>query len=107
MVGAQLSALGYPVLDPRGAQENLDKRTEPRFVCRGKVLLNLRSGGAELKGELIDMSANGFRVAFTHPAPATGTEVEFNHQFFHGRARIMWTLEEEHRFEAGCVVLRD
>ena len=106
MVGAQL-ALGYPVLDPRGAQANLDKRTEPRFVCRGKVRLNLRSGGAELKGELVDMSANGFRVSFTHPAPATGTEVEFNHQFFHGRARIMWTLEAEDRFEAGCMVLRD
>jgi hypothetical protein len=107
MVGSQLSTLGYPVLDPCGAQAILDKRTEPRFVCRGQVRLSFRSGGAGLKGELIDMSANGFRVAFTHPAPATGTEVEFNHQFFHGRARVVWSLEAEDRFEAGCMVLRD
>ena len=69
--------------------------------------LSFRSDGAGLMGELIDMSANGFRVAFGYPAPATGTEVEFSHQFFHGRARVMWTLENGDQFEAGCMVLRD
>lgn len=107
MVGAQIGTLGYPLLNPIGGQVVLDHRAESRFVCTGRVSLDLQGGVATLRGELLDVSANGFRVSFSDFVPATGTELEFSHQFFQGRARVMWTLQDENHFEAGCMVLRD
>jgi hypothetical protein len=107
MASAQLGTLGFPLVAPRVVPTILDYRLEPRFVCKGKVRLDLKGGAVGLKGELIDVSAHGFRVSFAHPAPATGTEMEFSHQFFEGRAQVMWTLQAEGHFEAGCKVLRD
>jgi hypothetical protein len=105
MVAAQLSELGFPLLDPCAGRAKEDNRTEPCFICRGQVRLAFQ-GGVGLAGELLDMSANGFRASFVHPAPAAGSEVEFSHRFFHGRALVVWMLEAGGRFEAGCLVLR-
>ena len=104
---AQFKTHGYPVLEPVLSKAASDLRTEARFVCRGNVRLALMGGTAGLKGELLDVSAHGFRVSFDHPGLEVGTDVRFSHQFFHGRARVMWTLQTDERFEAGCMVLRD
>jgi hypothetical protein len=107
MASAQFGTVSFPLVAPRVVPTILDYRLEPRFVCRGVVRMDLKGGAAGITGELIDVSANGFRVSLTCPGPETGTEMEFSHQFFAGRARVMWTLQAEGRFEAGCVVLRD
>ena len=107
VAGAQLNILGSPLRDPLRSTSTRDQRREQRSVCAGPVRIELRGGPAPFEGELLDISANGFRMSFTYPAPETGTEVEFSHEFFRGRARIIWTLQQGSHFEAGCMVLRD
>jgi hypothetical protein len=107
MATAQPNTLGFPVLEPILTQAALDLRAESRFVCRGIVRLELPAGTAKLRGELLDVSAHGFRVSLDQPGLVNGTEVRFSHQFFHGRAKVVWTLQSNERYEAGCMVLRD
>ena len=107
MATAQFKTTSFPVLEPVVSKAASDLRTEARFVCRGHVRLELLGGTARVKGELLDVSAHGFRVACDHAGLEVGTDVRFSHQFFHGRARVMWTLQTDERFEAGCMVLRD
>ena len=104
--GTRVNFLGVPLLDPGRKDSSRDHRADARFVCKGTVILRQQGVGA-LEGRLLDISANGFRVSFTHPAPTAGTEVEFNHQFFHGRAQFMWIVQRDNCYEAGCMVLRD
>jgi hypothetical protein len=107
MVGSPPGKIGFQLLDPPVRGPFLDQRAETRFLCRGQVQLILPDAGGEMCGELVDISAHGFRVSLTQAAPENGTELEFSHQFFHGRARLMWTLQVEGRYEAGFMVLRD
>src|ERR1019366_4931974 len=97
---SRIGTLGFPLLEPRVGQTVLDQRMKPQFACRGQARLDLQGGAVELKGDLIDVSTHGFRVSFAHPAPATGTEMEFSHQFFRGRARVMWTRQAEGHMES-------
>jgi hypothetical protein len=106
MTSAQVGTRDFPLAAPLVEPAILDYRLEPRFTIRGQVRMNLQ-GAAGFKGQLMDVSEHGFRVSFVHPAPATGTEMGFSHQFFEGRARVMWTLQTKDHFEAGCMVLRD
>jgi hypothetical protein len=98
---------GVPLADLRGEESIPDRRTEPRVPCQGKIRLTQQNGAAVFRGQLIDISANGFRVSFANEAPAAGSEVAFKHAFFRGRARLMWILRKENHYEAGCRVLRD
>jgi hypothetical protein len=104
---SQLNFLGVPLLDPRSEASSRDRRMDLRVVCKGKIRIVQPSWAVPFRGELIDISANGFRVSFAHPAPAAGSEVEFKHRFFRGRAQLMWIVRKENHFEAGCRVLRD
>lgn len=107
MAGPQINILGSPLRDPRRSTSTRHQRAEQRSVCTGPVRIALRGAAPLFEGELLDISANGFRMSSAYPSPETGTEVEFSHEFFRGRARIIWTLQQSSRFEAGCVVLRD
>lgn len=107
MATAPPNKYGSPIHELLVSQAARDLRAEPRFVCRGEVRIELPGGTAKLIGELLDVSAHGFRVSFDHEALETGTEVRYNHQFFHGRAKVVWTLQAGDRYEAGCMVLRD
>lgn len=86
----------------------LDHRREPRFVCRGDVDIVV-DGPAEqrLRAELADISNHGFRILYIGDLLSSGTEFTFRHQFFQGRARIMWSHRAEDHNEGGCLVLRD
>jgi hypothetical protein len=104
--GVPLAELGgeAPIPDHRP-----DNRMEPRVPCRGKIRFTQQNGAVVFRGQLVDISANGFRVSFANAkkVPAAGTEVEFKHAFFRGRARLIWILRKENDYEAGCRVLRD
>jgi hypothetical protein len=103
---AQFNFLDVPLPDPRREAPIADQRMDSRVPCKGKIRITQQNGAVAFRGELIDISANGFRVAFVHRAPAAvGAEVEFKHRFFRGRARLMWISRKENHYEAGCKVL--
>jgi hypothetical protein len=104
---AEFNFPGVPLPDPRRELSIGDRRRDLRVLCRGRILLDQQTGISPLRGELIDISSNGFRVSFAHPVPAVGAEVEFKHRFFRGRARFVWILRKGDHYEAGCKVLRD
>ena len=98
---------GVPFLGS-GREESIgDRRKDPRVSCNGKIRLVPQSGATPFLGNLINISANGFRVSFAHTAPVAGAEVEFRHRFFRGRAQLIWTLWKENHYEGGFSVLRD
>lgn len=98
-------SLPFALLNPRREESIRDRRMYPRVACKGKIDFVLQ--GWAFRGELIDISANGFRVSFAHYAPPAGAVVEFRHSFFGGRAQLVWSLRKENHYEAGWRVLRD
>jgi hypothetical protein len=102
----QSNFLGVPLPDPRKEQLIRDQRMEPRVVCKGKIRLVQQSWAVPFRGKLVDISPNGFRVAFAHRAPSAGAEVEFSHRLFRGRARLIWIRRKENHYEAGFRVLQ-
>jgi hypothetical protein len=104
---ARFNFPGVPLPDARMELSIGDRRRDLRVLCRGKIRLDPQTGLPPLPGELIDISANGFRVAFVDRVPAIGGEVEFKHRFFRGRARFVWILRKGDHYEAGCRVLRN
>ena len=93
-------------IEHRMVQRHEDQRAAPRFVCTGNVQMDLPGGGA-LRGVLMDVSSDGFRLQLGDSCPAIGTDVKFSHQFFQGRARMVWAKPVDLHFEAGFTVLRD
>lgn len=55
---------------------------------------------------MIDVSSNGFRAAHTVPDLHPGLEVRFQHRFFTGRARVMWTTLVGGRTQSGFMIVR-
>jgi PilZ domain-containing protein len=86
----------------------LDHRREQRFVCQGAVKI-IRDGPLSegISGEMLDISNNGFRAAYSGEPMPKGTEFAFRHFFFKGRAQVMWSRELPDGNESGCMVLRD
>jgi hypothetical protein len=108
MAGAAIAGPFPEALNPCMGWPVLELRREVRYVCEGDVRLTPEAcHGASIGGELLDVSASGFRAAFRQPLPPVGAEVEFAHQFFRGLARIVWIRLVDGRHEAGCMVLRD
>ena len=98
--------LSVPLLERRISQRPEDQRAASRFVCRGHVQIDM-PGDRGFQGDLLDVSAHGFRVKLAGPCPAIGTEMRFSHQFFQGRARVMWANQIDRHCEAGCMIIRD
>jgi hypothetical protein len=98
-VPAPTGRLAFPILD---------HRAEPRFVCRGKLEITFESPDQRrLEAELTDISNHGFRIIYQGELLSSGTEFAFRHQFFQGRARLMWSHRSERYNEGGCLVIRD
>ena len=85
----------------------LEKRTEPRFAAAGSVSLDTDEPGfpPTLDGELVDVSASGFRARHSCPAFHTGLEVHFRHHLAQGRARVVWNRILGGAVETGFLVL--
>jgi hypothetical protein len=85
------------------------QRRERRVACRGNVQITLesacRSNGKLVGGELMDVSAHGFRVRHQGLKLRPGTVVRFEHPFLVGRARVAWTSMLAGRPQSGFQVL--
>ncbi|HYL39012.1 MAG TPA: hypothetical protein VEV17_24055 [Bryobacteraceae bacterium] len=55
---------------------------------------------------MIDVSSDGFRAQHTVPDLQPGLEVRFQHRFFVGRARVMWTTLVGGRTQSGFQIVR-
>src|SRR5438270_3131062 len=81
-------------------------RGERRVVCQGDVQLYFDDCGKESLAKLLDVSSNGFRATHTVPDLRPGRQVRFNHLFFVGIARVVWTEEIGGLTQSGFQVLR-
>jgi len=88
-----------------GAGAGIDLRTSQRVVCHGRVRLSRGDSGRETIGEMVDVSAGGFRVCHDDPDLEPGAEIRFEHLFFVGRARVVWTNRLAGRMHSGFQVL--
>jgi hypothetical protein len=83
-----------------------DKRKEPRWPARGNVKLIVDDrAGLEIDGQLVDVSASGFRAAHTHPGLSNGQTVQFQHSRGAGQARVVWNRIIADQVETGFLVL--
>src|SRR5207253_2704394 len=70
----------------------VEQRRETRYPGRGSVLVRSETPGSrDIKGKLIDVSANGFRMAHDCATLTAGEFVEFAHVEAKGRARVVWS----------------
>ena len=85
-----------------------EQRREPRVLCHGEVRLTYNDGAVrEIVGKMLDVSFSGFRAAHGDMTLQKGTEVEFIHPIFRGKARVAWSRSVYERVESGFSVLRD
>ena len=79
-----------------------EKRTETREPAEGPVLVHYSNPQPmEILGQLVDVSASGFRMAHANQALQAGQLVGFSHSFAIGTARVMWNRIMDHRVETG------
>lgn len=83
----------------------VELRRSERVVCHGQVRLSDGDRGRETIGEMVDVSAGGFRVCHDDPDLRPGTEIRFEHLFFVGRAKVVWTDRLAGRLHSGLQVL--
>lgn len=89
------------------AETHFEKRSEPRLPAQGEVILRLEVPGfpPEIRGELLDVSARGFRACHDCTALSTGQDLAFRHAAASGRARVVWNRIVEGRVESGFLLL--
>src|SRR5436309_2594676 len=89
----------------RALETGADKRREVRRPGKGRVLVQWSNPRAqEVEGKLVDVSANGFRMAHSCSALTAGQVVAYAHVEGRGRARVVWTRIESGAVESGFVV---
>ena len=82
----------------------LEKRREERFPGKGNVVVHCVNPRLEIEGKLVDVSANGFRMAHHCSELTTGQFVQFSHVLARGRARVVWTRIASDSVESGFVI---
>jgi hypothetical protein len=83
-----------------------EKRRESRYQADGAVRVEFMNPRmTRIQGRLIDVSANGFRMAHDEKSLATGQVVEFSHSEASGRARVMWNRILDKSVESGFLVI--
>jgi hypothetical protein len=85
------------------APSRQEKRREPRRPAQGSV--EIRGAGLHLRGELIDVSHSGFRIAHKESSLEPGQVVEFTHPEASGAARVVWNRIVEQRVETGFFIV--
>jgi hypothetical protein len=83
-----------------------DRRWQARSFSRGHVHLCVGDSLNESRGEMIDVSSDGFRAQHSVPDLQPGLEVRFEHRLFVGRARVMWTLLVGGHTQSGFQIVR-
>lgn len=77
-----------------------DRRKNTRLPSSGPVEIEFDAPASiTVHGELIDLSAMGFRAAHQSSGLVAGTEVCFRWEGASGRARVIWT----HILQGNCV----
>jgi hypothetical protein len=83
-----------------------DRRREPRQAATGPVTISVTNGVVRtFEGELVDLSASGFRIAHAEQSLERGADVEFRHEHAQGKARVVWNRLSDGRAETGFVIL--
>jgi hypothetical protein len=89
--------------------QRVEQRLETRRPAEGDVRLVLGEGGAgsdEVRGTLLDRSANGFRAQHDCPGLTCGQIVQFRlSASSQGQARVVWTRILGNRVETGFLIL--
>jgi len=68
-----------------------EKRSEERRPASGSVCVKFTDPEPlEIDGQLMDVSANGFRMAHACASLHSGQLVHFKHDQAKGRAQVMW-----------------
>lgn len=83
--------------DPR------EQRREPRRAVKGNVRVSGVRG--EIEGQLVDVSASGFRMAHAESSFEPGQVVEFGHAEAAGKARVIWNRISAGRVETGFFIV--
>jgi len=94
-------------LGPRMFPIPSDQRREVRVRAEGVANVRLRfpQPGAWTQVELVDISAGGFRLAHADTSFAAGQELEFEHPYAAGTARVVWNRILNGHVESGCMIL--
>jgi len=83
-----------------------ERRRTRRSLAGGVVEITTDSGSPfSFEGELLDLSAGGFRIAHTQPGLEHGAEVRFQHPDAKGKARVVWNRLHAGRAESGFLVI--
>jgi len=83
-----------------------ERRSERRSHATGVVSIAFEADSRlSFDGELLDVSAGGFRIAHTQPALERGSEVIFRHPQAHGKARVVWNRILAGQSETGFLIL--
>ena len=83
-----------------------EKRSEPRRPAQGAVTVRVSNHRpAEIHGQLVDVSASGFRMEHRDSSLEGGQLVEFSHPTASGSARVMWNRILDHRVETGFLIV--
>jgi hypothetical protein len=83
-----------------------DRRSEPRVAAAGEVRLSDPVSGAErLRGEILDLSWSGFRLAHRDAMLPRGEEFLFESLYGSGRARVVWNRVSQGAVESGFFVV--
>jgi len=83
-----------------------EKRREIRQPAEGPVLVRFANPQPlEILGQLMDVSASGFRMAHANQALQSGQIVEFSHSLAVGAARVMWNRIMDQRVETGFLIV--
>lgn len=92
------------IRDHSGADLNLERRREGRYPGAGEVRLWANDPAQEVRGNLLDISAGGFRASHGYSGLSVGTEVRFRHAAAEGRARVIWNRILPEGVETGFLV---
>ncbi len=84
----------------------MERRREKRQNSAGDLRLVIEAPQrAEVTGQLVDVSAGGFRALHACAALSAGQEVNFDYAAAHGKARVMWTRVVGAQVESGFLVI--
>jgi hypothetical protein len=84
----------------------MDQRKEPRHAAEGAVRVWFDNPEPfEIQGQLLDVSASGFRMAHECPTLQAGQMVEFAREKAAGRARVIWNRISNAHVETGFLLV--
>ena len=84
-----------------------EKRREPRTRSNGgvEILVDEPHSRLAIAGQLVDMSASGFRASHRHGALMNGLLVHFKHDHASGIARVIWNRIAGDIIETGFLIV--